>query len=229
MKTCKLPGRLQLVLLSVAMSCVALPARALDVGVSVGAGTLGAGAAVTFGVAERLNARVGFGNFSKDVNFEESEVEYEGEITLGGTYALIDFHPFKGGFRVSGGLISNNNELSGDARLTSAVEIGNQTYTPAEIGALSAVIDFDDVAPYIGIGWGNAADGKRGFGFSFDLGLMLQGSANVKLDAEDGTLVDDPVFQADLQREEENLQNDLDELVNVDAYPVVALGFSFTF
>ena len=225
MKTCKLPGRLQLVLLSFAMSCIALPAQALNVGVSAGAGTLGAGAAVTFGVTDQLNARVGFGRFSEDVEFEESDVEYDGEITLGGTYALVDFHPFKGGFRVSGGLVLNNNELTGDATITENIDIGDSTYT---VDSLGATVDFDDVAPYIGIGWGNAADGKRGFGFSFDLGLMLQGSANVDLDAE-GTIVDDPLFQDDLAREEDNLEDELDELVNVDAYPVVALGFSFTF
>lgn len=225
MKTCKLPGRLQLVLPILALMCAPLPAQALDVGVAFGAGTLGAGAAVTFGVTDRLNARVGFGNFSEDIDFEESDIEYEGEITIGSTYALIDYHPFKGGFRVSGGLMLNNNELTGDAETTTGIEIGDDIY---DVGSLSATIDFDDVAPYIGIGWGNAAGGKRGFGFSLDIGLMLQGSANVDLDASGGD-VNLPGFEDDLEQEEENLEDDLDELVNVDAYPVVALGFSFTF
>jgi len=226
MKTCKSPGRLQLVLLCVGMSLVALPARAVDYGVSAGVGTLGAGLGVTFGVTERLNTRIGFGYFSEDdLDFEESGVTYVGEVTVGGVYGLLDFHPTGGGFRVSGGLVLNNNELTGESTVTSNIPIGGGFYT---VDRLSATANFDDVAPYIGIGWGNAARSKPGWGFSFDLGVMIQGDVNVALQAEGGD-ANDPAFQDDLRREEEALANELEEYINIDVFPVVALGAGYTF
>lgn len=224
MKTCKLPGRLQLVMLCVAMSFIALPARAVNVGVSAGVGTLGAGLTMTFGVTERFNARVGFGNFSDDVEFDEGDFQYEGDATLGGTYGLVDFHPTGGGFRVSAGLVLNNNELTGDAAATGPVEIGGTLYPAAAVGTLSASTEVDDVAPYLGIGWGNGASGERGFMFSVDLGVMFQGDVAFNLESSTG-LVD----QDDLDREAEALADEVNEAVNTDAFPVIAVGVGYTF
>jgi hypothetical protein len=207
------------------MSLVALPARAANVGVSAGVGTLGAGLGLTFGVTERFNGRVGFGNFSDDVDFEEGDFEYEGEATLGGIYGLVDFHPTGGGFRLSAGLVLNNNELTGDAEATTGfVEIGGVQYPAAAVGTLSASTEFDDVAPYLGIGWGNGASGERGFTFSFDLGVMFQG--DVAFDLQSSTpLVD----QDDLDREAEALAKEVDEAVSTDAFPVIAVGIGYAF
>lgn len=225
MNTRRLPGRLHIAaFLCMALAGATLPAQAAKVGVAAGAGTLGAGLSLTVGVNEKLNGRVGFGRLTADDEFEESGVRYNAELTLGGIYALLDWHPGASGFRVSGGLVLNDNELLGNAILTGNVEIGNTTYTPAQVGTLQATIGFDDVAPYIGIGWGNAASGERGVGFSFDLGVMLQGDADVDLVASNPA-----VSQADLQQEEQNLQRELDEFVNLDVYPVASLGISFSF
>ena len=220
MKTRKLPGRLHCVVLSVAMSCFALPAQA-DVGVSAGVGTLGAGISVAFGVSERFNARLGYARYTDDRTFDDSDLEFEGDVTVGGIFALADFFPFNGVFRLTGGLISNNNEVTGEAGLTDDIDIGDSTY---DVGSLGANIEFENIAPYIGIGWGNAARGGRGFAASFDLGFMYQGGATVNLRAEGGD-ADLPGFEDDLRREEKNIEDDID----ADFFPVVALALGYTF
>ncbi len=227
----KLPGRLHIAaFLSIALAGATLPAQAANVGVAAGAGTLGAGVSVTLGINDKLNGRVGFGRFTANDQFEESGVRYNSELTLGGTYGLLDWHPGASGFRVSGGLVLNDNELVGDAVLTQSVDIGGTVYNPGDIGAMRASIGFDDVAPYIGIGWGNAAKAERGIGFTFDLGVMLQGDADVKLDASNiDPAINTAQLQADLRAEEQALEQELNELVNLEAYPVIALGISFSF
>ena len=221
MNTRKLPGRLHIVVLSVAMACFALPAHTADVGVTAGVGTLGAGLAFSFGVSERFNARLGYARYTDDREFEDSDLEFEGEVTVGGIFALADFFPFNGVFRLTGGLINNNNEVTGDAGVTDDVDIGDGTY---DVGSLSANIEFESIAPYIGIGWDNTARGGRGFAASFDLGFMYQGGATVNLRAVGGD-ADLPSFEDDLRREEKNIEDD----ISADFYPVVALGLGWTF
>ena len=54
---------------------------------------------------------------------------------------------------------------------------------------------------------------------------MFQGSPTANLSAT-GPIASDPGFQADLAKEENNLQDDLD---NFEYYPVISIGFNYRF
>ncbi len=98
-------------------------------------------------------------------------------------------------------------------------------YTPEQIGTLSGDATFDEFAPYVGIGFGNAVADDVDLSFSFDLGLIFQGTPDVKL-RSDGTAAGNPVFVADLQDEEDDLQDDADKF---KIYPVLSFGISYCF
>ena len=105
--------------------------------------------------------------------------------------------------------------------VSATIEIGGQTYTQAEAGTLNGAVDFKSTAPYLGIGWGNAANSR--IGLAIDLGIAFQGSPQVDLGAT-GQLANTQEFIDELNREQDELQDSLD---GFKYYPVIAIGLSF--
>jgi hypothetical protein len=187
--------------------------------------TLGLGVEGTAQILPKLNARLGMNYFPYTYSAEQDDVDYDIDLNLFSGSALLDWHPFAGVFRISAGLVLNGNKLDMEARPKEPVEIGDIEYDPADVGTLSGEIDFNSVAPYVGIGWGNAVGKDKRWGFVCDLGVVFQGSPDVSL-AASGPIASDPTFQEELAREEENLQDDLDVF---KYYPVISFGISYKF
>lgn len=212
--------------------------NAADVGITGKLGTLGLGVDLTLGINEKVNARLNLNGASFDADGEEDGVEYDGNLkgqTIGG---LIDYHPAGNGFRLSAGFYHNGNELDLDS--TGAdntnVMIGDRDYDLSNAN-LNTNVGFKSIAPYLGIGWGNAVDKKSKWSFSADLGVLFQGSPEAKLNAE-GTAVDietgltvdvgsNAEFQTELSKEEDNLNNG--DLESFEFFPVASIGASYRF
>jgi hypothetical protein len=214
-----------LLILSVLLSCGMGCAEAGGLAISGKAGTLGLGGELTTGITSNVNARVGLNALDLDFEDELDDVEYDLGLNLSSFSALVDWHIFDSSFRISGGILAMNNELDLDARPTTPEELGGTLYTPAEIGTLSGSVDVDGLAPYVGIGWGNALDRDRRWGFYCDLGVAFTNSPDVALSAN-GSLASDPTFQANLARERDDIEDDLEPL---KFYPVVSLGLFYRF
>lgn len=197
-----------------------------DVGLGAKLGTLGAGVELTKDVTRKINGRVGVNVLTYDTSGSESDVDYTIDLELSSVTAILDWHPFGGGVRVSAGVAFNGNELSMVGKPTNtSYTIGDTTYTPSEVGTLRGNVTFDDVTPYLGIGWGNAVSPNDRFTFSLDVGVLFQGDTTADLTA-DGTLASDPTFQAELAKEEQNLNEALDDF---ELYPVLSVGFAYRF
>ena len=189
-------------------------------GLGVKAGTLGFGVEGTFGLSESVNLRAGVNSYSVTGDETASDIRYDGKLELRTLALLLDWHPFAGTFRLTAGLMKNDNALRLTATPTASQTIGGTPYTPADIGTLSGDVTFKSTAPYAGIGWGNAA--RRGrFGGVFEIGAMFQGKPKVSLRASGGL-----VSQADLNAEAQEAQTDLDDF---KIYPVISFGLSFRF
>ena len=186
-----------LLILSVLLSCGMGCADTGGLAISGKAGTLGLGGELTTRITSNINARVGINALDLNFEAEPEEVEYDVGLDLLSFSALLDWHIFNDAFRISGGVLVNENELSLDASPTTSVKLGGTEYTPAQIGTLSGGIDFDDIAPYVGIGWGNALDSNKRWGFTCDFGVAYTRSPHVALSAS-GLLASDPTFQAAL-------------------------------
>ncbi len=199
---------------------------AQGIGIGAKVGTLGIGVDITKSFTSTLNGRIGINSFTFDASGTESDIDYDADLNLESAGVFVDWHPFSGGFRTTVGALLNNNELDMTAKSAVNYDIGGTTYSPAEIGTFGGNVSFNDIAPYVGIGWGNAVDAGQRLTFSFDVGVLMQGSPKVDFTASGGTLSSDPTLLANLKTEEQQLE---DSLNDYDVYPVISLGLAYQF
>jgi hypothetical protein len=196
-------------------------------GVGVGAkvGTLGFGVDVTYPVNSFLTVGVGINKYSFSKNLSASSIDYKADLNWQTAGLFANIHPFAGSFHITGALMQNNNELKMTAKPDSSnnYTINGQTYSAATLGTLDATVDFKKIAPYAGIGWGSSA--STGLGFTFDIGVMMQGKPKVDL-SYTGSAPSDPNFQSNLKQEESNAENDIKDFT---IYPVISAGIDFRF
>lgn len=233
----KLSGTALLALISVA------PAQAADIAVGARVSTLGAGLEVATGITPWVDVRGVINGFNHSRDYtDDDDNEYEGKLKLFTTGALVDLHPFSGVFRITAGGLYNGFALKGNTKDAQTFEYETDDFTYRSTnGRADAKIDFPKFAPYLGLGWGRPIKPDGNFWFSFDLGVMLQGSLNADLGLTGtGTVTQnsnpsntrtvdfatDPDVQADLANYEQELE---DEAKSFKYYPVAGLGFGYKF
>jgi len=148
------------------------------------------------------------------------EVDFTLELQSPQFMALVDLYP-SGAFRLSGGLrySSSNIVLTGD--VTQTIELGGTNY---DLDSFVGTIVTPDVAPYVGIGFGNPTSGP--FGFFVDLGVAYQGEPELELVAT-GTATSLPGFDSDLEEKRVDVEDELKKYFKF--YPVISIGFSIGF
>ncbi|MEI7436604.1 MAG: hypothetical protein WCL16_07345 [bacterium] len=199
------------------------PLDGVGLGVTAKIGTLGIGADVTLafnryfavrGVFSELNLDPLISSDGNSVKFDLNWVNYGG---------LLDWHVLGGGFRLSGGLMENENNFKAHGDLTQSVKINGDEYS---LNALDGEMSFGKWAPYLGLGYGAAAGKDGRVHFACDFGVLFQKQPIVTLT---GTASDpglEALLNADLAAEESKIQNDLKWLA---FYPVINVGVSVRF
>ncbi len=205
--------------------------------------TLGFGADVAVPVSQKVNVRGGFSVFSLSHDFDDDGITLAAQLKLRSVSAHLDWFPFGGGFHLSPGvMLYNGNEVDADARVPSGdtFDLGDQSLAsdPSDPVAGTASVSFETkVAPSVRIGWGNIVPrGDRRWSIPFELGVVFSGAPTAVLSlggsacASDGTncrsIATDPQLQADVQEEQDQLNDDLDVLRVI---PVISIGFSVKF
>ncbi|OBQ05060.1 hypothetical protein [Anabaena sp. AL09] len=196
--------------------------------------TLGVGATVTKSITPNVNAKLGINGLgiSRDVSL--SDVDYKADINLLNISTLADYHPWKnGGFRLTGGLVfqDNNIEGTGKAKNGGKININGVDYdTTTQLTSVKAKVSLgNSVAPYLGIGWGNAVKPGKHWGFSTSLGVMFAGSPKVVLTPEFGPGATPDLKEKinnNIEAERKKQESDLNWL---NIYPVFSLGVSYQF
>ena len=212
---------IRLVVVAALLASVPMAPASAGIGIAGKASTLGIGIEATRALVPMVNVRGGINWFNYSFDGMESGIRYDMELKLKSFTALVDLHPIPlMGFRVSGGIVFNQNGIDGKTdQITGSIEIGGTTYT--ESGTLESAIDFKSTAPYLGIGWGNAASSR--IGVVIDLGVAFQGSPQTELRGT-GPLATAPGVQTSIDQEERELQDALD---GYKYYPVLSVGLSF--
>ncbi|MHB1238350.1 MAG: hypothetical protein ACYCY7_12405 [Gallionella sp.] len=213
------------IIFAAALSALTLPAYA-DVTINGKVSTLGLGMEVAFPMAQSIDGRIGLNTYKYNLNKTSTSnglsTDYNGDLNLSSLEALADWHPFAGSFRMSGGLIYNNNSLNMTARPTGGtVNVGGTTYPINTSGQyVNAAIEFKKVAPYLGIGWGRTPK-NTGLSFTSDIGIMYQGSpkANVTTNIPN-------VTSADISQANSDLNSSMS---SYKFYPVISIGVGYTF
>lgn len=212
------------IVFAVAIFSAALSSAAYAGSASIGArvSTLGVGAELENTVTESIGVRAGVNYLPiNDYSVTEGGIRYSFDIDLKSIPVVIDWHPLKNGFRLSGGAIYNGNEITATATpaLGTSITIGGTTYTAASVGNIKAEIDYDKIAPYASLGW-DTSFGKSGrFGLVVEVGAFYQGTPDITYSTSG------PVSLVDIEKEKKELEDALDQ----SFYPVVALGFSYRF
>ncbi len=214
--------------LAAVVSLCAGSAFAQSTGVAVGAqlGTPGVGASVQMKASESLVLRgdLDWMRFGYDRDY--SGVEYDSKLKSFTGGAFADFHPGGGPLMVSAGAYYGTRKLDLDARPTGTVDIGGQSFTPAQIGEITGEARMSKLQPFLGLGYDNTFSGTGGWGFRAVAGVAFSKDPSVDLIASGGTLATDPNFQARLAQEEADVRDDARRL---RYFPVVQVGITRQF
>jgi hypothetical protein len=200
------------VAMAVALAAAAGSVQAAGAGLRIG--TTGLGADFGWGIAPTLGGRIGVSTGSWSTDFDTSDVQYDAKLKLGNVNGFLDWSPL-GPFRITAGVIANNNKVdlvgrpNFDATITGTVKPGNSW------------------APYLGIGYGNVW--TAGVNFYFDVGVMFQGSPKASLAVNCGSALSAAQCaqaQAQIAAEQGRVEN---ELKNFKYYPVANIGITIGF
>lgn len=200
--------------------------------------TLGLGVFAAWDVSEAFAVRGMVNYFGRDLGHHEAGIEYKVDLQLQSIGLILDWYALRNGFRVSGGAFLNQNEFSAIAK-DSGLEIGDNLYD----GVFDALVDFNSVAPYLGISW-NSGRGRSGLSVGMEAGVLFQGtprlSANGAVTTGAGTECEFFIseagnamvcsalaeLKADLEAEHRELG---DELSSYELYPVISLSVLYRF
>jgi len=218
-------ARNPLLVLTVLGACAA-PASAADSVWTFGlvGGTQGLGPEVAYRGGEYfgLRANAGYAPYNRDQTIDQ--ITYSGKLKLNSFGAAIDCYPMGGGFRLSAGVRSNNNKVDLIATPASSVTVGNNTYTPAQVGTVSGTVKANEFAPTLSLGYGGTL--AEGFTIGVELGAMFQGSPKIQNYQATGMLANDPTFQSDLQIERARVQ---DKVHSYQYWPIAQIELLYRF
>lgn len=214
------------IVLTGALVALAFPASAMDRwSLGAGVGTTGYGGSLSYRFHDNLALTAGYSGFTYDgLDYETDDADYEGDFDIEVYGVTVDYFPFAGRFFLSAGAVRPDiaMQVVGRPKEGQNYEFNGETYTADEVGTLYGdVVLGDSIQPYLGLGWRGSH--QRGLGVFGQLGVFLT-DAEVTLTATGAA--SDPQLRDDLQREEDDLQEDADEL---GIYPVAVVGLEYTF
>jgi len=199
--------------------------------VALSAGTLGVGVHVATPIDENFQLRINANGGSYSDSTTEDGIDYDADLTLANVGLLVDYFPWQDlGFHLSAGAYYNGNKVEATATPSSdgTINVNGVDYSTDQLAHLDAKVDWDKFAPYVGLGWGNDSR-TEGWGFSIDLGVLIgEPKTTVTYDVADsvkGTPLETAI-DTNVQAEKADLD---DTLSDYNVYPVVTVGFTYTF
>ncbi len=213
----------------VMLALLACNSASADFGVGMKVGTLGLGLEGRWSALPWLDVRLGVNSYEYDDNGSQAGINYDATFSLDTFYATGNFRFPLSPFRVTAGVVSNGNEFVMASQDTGGLsfDIGNDTFSAADVGTLQSITSFSGTAPYVGVGYDFEIFGK--VGLNLDFGVLWQGEPDVTLEAT-GLATAPPAVQTELATELENERLELeDEMSDFKAWPVLSLGFVYNF
>ncbi len=189
-------------------------------------GTPGLGAEVHYKLNDSFVVRGGGDWMNIDYDHTYSGIDYSAKLKTSTGGAFLDWHPMQGGFFLSGGVYFGDRKARLDGTPTGPTQIGDITYTQAQIGTITGDVAMSKTQPFVGLGWDNTFTHDSHWGFRVLGGVSFSDKPKVDLTASGGTLSNDPTFLQELQREEDNVR---DDAKGFKYYPVAQVGLTYRF
>lgn len=197
------------------------------VSVSVGLSSLGIGG--TLGLHDPgglLGLRVSGHYFPVALNFDQEQAVSRAQVNMQNESVVADFYPGRGGFRMSGGVVFNQDSATyWSTPVMNGALLGymQAMHYRGPVGDVWGPIRYDPVAPYVGVGYQSPAG--RHWLLAADLGAMFQGASHSTLTAT-GFLATQPRVEAAAAanaRRADRILNDF------DVFPVVSVEVGYRF
>ncbi|WP_206668632.1 hypothetical protein, partial [Pseudomonas saliphila] len=158
------------------------------------------------------------------------KVFFRRSLKMSSVEALVDYFPFDSGFRLTGGVMFNNNDFTGSGKpnVNGLVEIGGYVFTADTVGQVDAEVEVRRIAPYLGVSYGNTFKGSA-LSVNADLGVMFLGrpDATVRVSGADNA---SPFIRNRLNEAARNEEGDVeDQLDRLQYYPLVRVGLTYAF
>jgi hypothetical protein len=216
------------------------PLSGLAVQINFGVAGVGVDVATPL-VRRHLNLRGGTSFFTyNNATLTEDNINIDGSVKLKNASAMVDWFPFRGSFRISGGVTTyNNTGLTASLAVPAGQNftLGGTTYysQPGNPITGNGTLTFgtDKVAPRITIGFGNMLPERGHLRLITEVGIQYLSAPTVVYTIAGGGCTGGvggvytdcgPVPQSSVISEQNNLQNDLKDL---RYYPIVSLGLSY--
>lgn len=196
------------------------------VAVNLGVGTEGIGGGIsTQLVPHTLNLNIGLSRFGHNFHFTADNANFSSHLRLGAVPVVLAWYPFHGNFSLNAGVYINQNQVSATATPDAGgiYSINGDRYTASQVGSMSGKTHFNQVAPYVGVGWGNPFDGGR-WTFLANAGAMYEGNPQVRLSATGAA--SNPQLAADVAAAQRSVNSKLNFL---NWWPVVTFGVAYRF
>lgn len=101
----------------------------------------------TGAISPNFNGRLGVNFFDFGIQAEESDIDYDANVQLLSVSVLVDWFPSKrSGFRVTAGLVYNNNKVDATAQPTATLDIGGVDFPTAVLGQLESELTFPNTS-----------------------------------------------------------------------------------
>lgn len=215
-------------------------ANAIDLGVGLKAGTVGAGIDISAAVTRTINVRVSLTNVDIEGESEtitvgdssaEGDLDAELDLDFGANALLFDWYPFDGTFHLTAGMMRHTGKVDVTGDLVSGITVDGQPLSPDDIsGSIGGTVALaDSYQPYIGFGFGRKAGYEPGFSVTLDVGVALL-DPSVGLEATVNAGGTNGLNQAELDARLAELEGDAEaDLDDFEAWPILAIGLNYAF
>lgn len=197
-----------------------------NLAVTLGGGSPGGTIEAQYAVTQHFQIRGGYNYLQFGGDFAADDNDYTGDLDFSGGGLFADYHPFGNSFFVTGGAYIGNKAVELEIRPNENLVINGVTYGPAEYGTVIGEASFQDVAPFIGLGWDTTFTSDGPIGFQILAGAAYFGSGDVSLLARGGTLSNDPIIVDEVAKQSDELQSDIEDY---KYYPIIQAGISYRF
>ncbi|MCY7331726.1 MAG: hypothetical protein LH649_03495, partial [Pseudanabaena sp. CAN_BIN31] len=192
-------------------------------------GTLGFGLGVATPITSDLQARVGLNYAGFGITTKTNDINLDANLNLFSVSALVDYYPFGAGsfFGITGGLVYQTNRLEGKATGNS-ITVNGTAYPLTPADRVDGTFSFpNNIAPYVGITFGNSFGNKGGLGFFSSVGVLFSGTPKADITAS-GPILGNNAFKSDLNKEISRAQDEVNKNVP-GIYPVLSFGLTYQF
>lgn len=198
------------------------------------AGTLGLGIDISKPINDFISIRFNANKVNyktTDDSLYSSILNADKEYQLDTKGLLVDFHLLQ--LRLTAGAYINNNAIVYTSKPTgnNAVILNGTRYGVNMLEKIDTTVTFNNISPYVGVGWGNNGrrEGWGGWNLTLDVGLMYHGDPQIDIKAKINNAVPSivqTVINANLEKEKKIQEKDL---ADFPFYPVVMVGLNYSF